>query len=270
MGGGGRADEDRKDKPIMADRGLQEAIRAVGGVTELARRIGISQPSVSNWTRIPAERVLAVENVSGIGRAVLRPDLYGESNIDDVDLARAQEYALLARLLTRAPDDELLEQLSELRGDATPLGVAHVELAEAAKNADVSKVEREFFDLFIGVGRGELLPYASYYLTGFLHERPLARLREDLARIGVARADGVVEPEDHAGIVCEIMSGLASGQLPAPANSDRTIFEKHMAPWIGRFFTDLESLEATKFYRRVGKIGRLFTEIETEAFALPS
>jgi len=254
----------------MPDRGLQEAIRAVGGVTELARRIGISQPSVSNWIRIPAERVLTVEAVSGIGRAVLRPDLYGEADIDDVDLARAQEYALLASLLTRAPDANLLEQIAELRGDATPLGVAHVELAEAAKDADLTKVEREFFDLFIGIGRGELLPYGSYYLTGFLHERPLARLREDLARIGVARADGVAEPEDHAGILCEIMSGLASGDLPAPADSDRTIFEKHMAPWIGRFFADLERADAAQFYRRVGTVGRVFTEIDSEAFALPS
>ncbi len=254
----------------MSDRGLQEAIRAVGGVTELARRIGISQPSVSNWTRIPAERVLAVESVSGIGRAILRPDLYGEAGVDDVDLARAQEYALLARLLTRAPDATLLEQLAELRGDATPLGVAHVELAEAARRADVVQAEREFFDLFIGVGRGELLPYASYYLTGFLHERPLARLREDLGRFGVARADGVAEPEDHAGILCEIVSGLASGRLPAPANSDRTIFEKHMAPWIGRFFADLERAQGAEFYRRVGTVGRVFTEIETEAFALAS
>jgi TorA maturation chaperone TorD len=254
----------------MADRGLQEAIRAVGGVTELARRIGISQPSVSNWTKIPAERVLAVESISGIRRAVLRPDLYGETTIDDVDLARANEYALLASVLTRAPDAKLLQQLGELRGDATPLGVAHVELAEAAQDADVTKVEREFFDLFIGVGRGELLPYASYYLTGFLHERPLARLREDLGRIGVARADGVAEPEDHVGILCEIMSGLIGGRLPASADADRMIFEKHMAPWIGRFFADLERAEAANFYRRIATIGRVFTEIETEAFALPS
>ncbi len=254
----------------MADRGLQEAIRAVGGVTELARRIGISQPSVSNWIRIPAERVLAVEAVSGIARIVLRPDLYGEGDADDVDLARAQEYALLASLLTRAPDAKLLEQLAGLRGDATPLGVAHVELAEAASGADVNKIEREFFDLFIGIGRGELLPYGSYYLTGFLHERPLARLREDMARIGIARADGVAEPEDHAGILCEIMSGLANGQLPAPAGAGRTIFEKHMTPWIGRFFADLERADAANFYRRVGTVGRLFTEIESEAFALPS
>jgi len=137
-------------------------------------------------------------------------------------------------------------------------------------DVDVAQAEREFFDLFIGIGRGELLPYASYYLTGFLHERPLARLREDLGGIGVARADGVAEPEDHAGILCEIVSGLASGRLPAPANSDRTIFEKHMAPWIGRFFADLERAQGAEFYRRVGTVGRVFTEIETEAFALAS
>ena len=255
---------------VMLDRGLQEAIRAVGGVTQLARRIGISQPSVSNWARVPAERVLEVENASGIARSVLRPDLYDGQSVDDIDRARAQEYALLSRLLARAPDTSLLKQIGQLRGDATPLGVAHFELAEAAKYADATKVEHEFFDLFIGVGRGELLPYASYYLTGFLHERPLARLRDDLTRIGIARADGVAEPEDHAGILCEVMSGLANGQLPTSEESSRSIFERHMAPWIGRFFTDLEHAEAAKFYRRVGTLGRVFTEIETEAFTLAS
>ena len=114
------------------------------------------------------------------------------------------------------------------------------------------RVEREFFDLFIGLGRGELLPYGSYYLTGFLHDRPLARLREDLAKIGIARAEGVVEPEDHAGILCEIMSGLASRRLPAPPGSDRMIFDKHMAPWIGRFFTDLERADSSGFLSAAG------------------
>ena len=256
----------------MSDRGLQEAIRAAGGVTELARRIGVTQPSVSNWRRVPAERVLAVEEVTGVARDLLRPDLYADKNsaADDVDLARARIYALLGALLTRAPDADLLARIGELRGDATPLGLAHIEVAEAAKNARVERVEQEFFDLFIGVGRGELLPYGSFYLTGFLHERPLARLREDLARFGIDRAEGVAEPEDHAGILCEIMAGLASGELPAPAGSDRTIFEKHMAPWIGRLFADIERAQAADFYRRVGSLGRVFIEIETEAFALPS
>lgn len=190
-------------------------------------------------------------------------------DIDEVDAARAQEYALIAALLTRAPDAQLLSSLSELRADPTPLGLAHAALAQAAGDTSAERVEREYFDLFIGLGRGELLPYASYYLTGFLHDRPLARLREDLVRIGVARAEAVVEPEDHAGILCEIMAGLASRRLPAPLASDRVIFEKHMAPWIGRFFADLERAEAAKFYRAVGTLGRVFMDIEAEAFDLP-
>ena len=256
----------------MTDRGFQEAIRAAGGVTELARRIGISQPSVSNWSRIPAERVPTVETLTGVARAILRPDLYNANNkmtgVDEVDLARAQEYALLAALLSRAPDAAFLQRLATLRGDLTPLGVAHVGLADAAARADANKVEREFFNLFIGIGRGELMPYGSYYIAGFLHERPLARLREDLVALGIERSEGKYESEDHAPILCEIMSGIAGGQFPVPAGADRQLFKKHLAPWIGRFFADLERAEAADFYRRVGTLGRVFIEIESEAFAL--
>lgn len=256
----------------MRDPGLSEAIRAAGGVSELARQIGISQPSISNWIRVPAERVVSVETATGVGRAILRPDLYGENgaDIDEVDVARAQEYALLAMLLMRAPDAALLSKLSALRADVSPLGLAHAALAEAAEATRVEKVEREYFDLFMGLGRGELMPYGSYYLTGFLHERPLARLRDDLARLGIARAEGMVEPEDHAGILCEIMSGLASRRLPAPPDSDRLIFEKHMAPWIGQFFADLENAAAADFYRRLGTLGRVYMDIEAEAFDMPA
>jgi len=258
----------------MRDEGLNAAIRAAGGVSELARQLSISQPSVSNWTRIPAERVVAVETATGVDRAILRPDLYGENaspaEVDDVEMARAHEYALIAALLARAPDQKLLDSLAQLRGDASPLGLAHVALAEAAAATDAQSIEHEYFDLFIGLGRGELLPYGSYYLTGFLQERPLARLRDDLARIGIARADDEVEPEDHVAILCEIMSGLASGRLPAPAGSDRMIFETHMASWIGRFFADLECAESANFYRRLGALGRVFVDVETEAFGLPS
>ena len=257
----------------MRDPGLDEAIRVAGGVSELARRLGISQPSVSNWNRIPAERVLDVEAATGIERMVLRPDLYsapGGGDINEIDSARAQEYALLAALLVRAPDAKLLGRLAQLRGDASPLGLAHADLAEAASDANADKVEREFFNLFIGVGRGELLPYGSYYLTGFLHERPLARLRQDLIELGVERAEGVAEPEDHAAILCEVMAGLINRKFPAAQDADRDLFEKHLRPWIGRFFSDLEQAEGATFYRRVGRLGRAFVDIETEAFALPS
>ena len=258
----------------MPDRGLEAAIRAVGGVTELARRIGISQPSVSNWTRVPAERVLTVEAVTGVARDILRPDLYcatGEgASIEDVDIARAQEYALLATLLARAPDAATLKRVAQLRGDHNPLGLAHSALAAAAGDASVGNVEREYFDLFVGVGRGEILPYGSYYLSGFLQERPLARLRDDLAQLGNVRSEGVVEPEDHAAILCEIMSGIIGGAFGVPRGSDRQIFEKHMAPWLGQMFADLERAESADFYRQVGKVGRLFVEIEDAAFALPA
>jgi TorA maturation chaperone TorD len=174
----------------------------------------------------------------------------------------------LAALLARAPDAELLRRLATLRGDPTPLGMAHIGLAEAADSIDATRVEREFFNLFIGVGRGELMPYGSYYIAGFLHERPLARLRDDLAALGIERAEGQYESEDHAAILYEIMSGIAGGQFPAPAGTDRQLFEKHLAPWIGRFFNDLERAENADFYRRVGTLGRVFAVIESGAFAL--
>jgi len=257
----------------MRDAGLEEAIRVAGGVGALAQKIGISQPSVSNWARVPAERVVAVEAATGVARTTLRPDLYGEQPadaIDEVEVARAAEYALLSALLARAPDAEFLARLARLRADASPLGLAHAALAEAAAATTAERVEREFFNLFIGLGRGELMPYGSYYISGFLYERPLARLREDLGRLGIARAENNAEPEDHAAILCEIMAGLAGGKFPAPAGADRALFEKHLAPWIGRFFADLERAAEADFYRRIGTLGRVFINIETEAFALPS
>jgi len=190
------------------------------------------------------------------------------ADIDELDAARGQEYALLSVLLARAPDRILLERLADLPGDSSPLGVVHAALAEAAGRTSVERVEREYFDLFIGLGRGELLPYGSYYLSGFLHERPLARLRAHLARLGIERAEGQAEPEDHAAILCEVMARLANGELPAPSGADREVFEQHLSPWIGRFFADLERAEAADFYRPVGALGRVFMEIETAAFTL--
>src|SRR5205807_10493205 len=123
-------------------------------------------------------------------------------------------------LLARAPDADMLGRLARLRGDATPLGLAHVALAEAAATTTVERAEREFINLFIGIGRGEVLPYGSYYLTGFLNERPLARLREELARLGIERAEGNAEPEDHAATLCEIMAGIVGGKFDTPAGAD--------------------------------------------------
>lgn len=254
----------------MDDPGLEQAIRAVGGVTKLARCIGISQPSVSNWSHVPAERLLAVEAATGIAREILRPDLYVQppEGSDPIERARGEEYALLAVLLGEAPDVALLRRIGMLVGDATPLGLAHAALAEAATTATPEAVAREYFDLFIGVGRGELLPYGSYYLSGFLNERPLARLRDDLCLFGIEREPGGCDTEDHAAALCEIMAGFGRGEFAASHIQQRQFFARHIDPWMGRFFADLQSAEAAKFYRRVGALGNVLIEIERASLAL--
>jgi TorA maturation chaperone TorD len=191
------------------------------------------------------------------------------ADVDDVNGARADEYALLASLLLAAPDADFLSRLSRLQGDTeTPLGLAHVALAKAAASAAPEAVRREYFQLFIGVGRGELLPYASYYLTGFLNERPLARLRADMKRLGLERADGHFDPEDHLGTLCEIMSGFAGARFVIAAGEEQDFFERHIAPWAGHFFADIEKAASARFYRAVGALGRIFIDIEAEGFAM--
>jgi TorA maturation chaperone TorD len=188
--------------------------------------------------------------------------------IDEIDHARAREYSLLAALLSRSPDAQMIGHLAGLSGDATPLGAAHAALSAAAAKVNPERVEREYLDLFVGLGRGELFPYASYYLTGYLYGRPLARVRETLKQLGLERTDGQSEPEDHAAVLFEVMAGLASGQILAPGQTERDIFETHLEPWIGRFFRDLEHARSAKFYACVGTLGRIFMDVETAAFSL--
>ena len=171
-------------------------------------------------------------------------------------------------LLGKAPDADTLKRIAELKGDASELGMAHLELASAAAAAADGAVSKEFFALFIGLGRGELRPYASYYLTGFLHERPLARVREDLERLGIERAGPSREPEDHIAILLEIMAGLARGDFEADFGEQVRFFERHLKPWAARMFADLEMSQMANFYRAVGRVGRIFMELESEAFTL--
>ncbi|GJE81885.1 TorD/DmsD family molecular chaperone [Methylorubrum thiocyanatum] len=187
---------------------------------------------------------------------------------DEIDVLRAQQYDLLAALLGRAPDAALLTALAALEGGDGVLGGQAAALRRAAAETNVAAVEREYFALFIGVGRGELLPYASYYLTGFLNERPLARVREDFSALGIERDESMCEPEDHLAILLEVMAGLAAGRFDAEPGLQARFFARHIEPWAGRFFADLETAQAGRFYRAVGGLGRAFIEIEAEAFAM--
>jgi TorA maturation chaperone TorD len=205
-------------------------------------------------------------NRSADGRS--KAEAGGSYLVDEVDQARAREYALLSSLLTSSPDAPMIERLAHLRGDGTRLGAAHGALAKAAGHSSVEGVEREYSDLFHGLDPGALFPYASYYLAGALQGRPLARLREALQRLGVERAPGRSEPEDHAAMLMEIMSALAGGRIAAPPGAEREMFEHHVVPWMGHFFADLEKAGPADFYARVGALGRTFIEIETEAFEI--
>jgi TorA maturation chaperone TorD len=188
--------------------------------------------------------------------------------IDAIDAARSEQYRFLARLLVAPPDQALLAQIAELRGDDSAMGLAFAALAEAARKAQPQAIEREFFELFIGVGRGELLPYGSFYQTGFLNERPLADLRADLARLGVARAEGRHEPEDHIALLFEVMADIAAGEIPLSATAQAAFFNRHIAPWAAQFFDDLAIAPSARFYQPLAEIGRLLTDIESRAFSL--
>lgn len=262
----------RTDTPPEKERDSskpRDVVALNGGALELGHLIGAARLSSSN---VLPERELSVEAVMKAASAILWPEPSHDqpTQFDDMEGARAREYSLLATLLRRPPDAATLNRIAKLRGDATPLGLVHLALAQEAGNASAEKIEREYFALFIGIGRGELLPYGSYYLTGFLNERPLARLRDDLRAHGIECTEGQGEPEDHAATLCEMMAGMASGQFPITVGMQHRFFEKHLASWIGRFFVDLEQAETADFYRRVGALGRIFLETETEAFTLPT
>ena len=192
-----------------------------------------------------------------------------EATVDDVDLARAGVYCILSRLLMDVPNAGLGDAIAAIASEGTRFGAELAALARDIAEVDEVAVEREYFDLFIGLGQGELLPYASYYLTGFLNERPLAALRSDLAGLGLERCEGQSEPEDHAGVLCEIMAGMAAGPFRRSVEDQRVFFERHLLPWIGRFFVDLELSQSARLYRGVGTLGRILIETEEVAFSLP-
>lgn len=190
--------------------------------------------------------------------------------VDPEDRLRADLYNFLGLLLARPADQLLLDQTAQLTGDDSPLGQAVSGLSRVAKASKPKAVEREFNALFIGLGRGELLPYASYYLTGFLNEKPLARLRQDMAALQVTRAENVFEPEDSMASLMETMAGLIVGRFGTPVSLDRqrTFFNNHIAPWAVHFYTDLEAAKSSVFYGSVGAVGREFMTIEREAFRM--
>jgi TorA maturation chaperone TorD len=192
------------------------------------------------------------------------------------EAARADTYVLLGALLARPPTDDLLTLLRQLDTSERPgpglntcdMATAWSVLKLAAKHARAEALADEFYALFIGLGRGEMVPYGSWYLTGFLMEKPLAKLRLDLAELGFERAEAVKEPEDHAAALCEVMAMIINSAGEIPFETQQTFFAEHMGSWMGRFFSDLRSAQAANFYTAVGNFGGRFMELESRYFSM--
>ena len=185
---------------------------------------------------------------------------------------RASAYALLAALLRAAPDQALLEHLSSLSpgGDEAldDLGQAMANLAAAAPGRDLELLEQEYNDLFIGVGKGEIVPYCSWYLTGFLMEKPLSDLRDDLRELGFERSEIIAEPEDHAAAIFEVFSVMIVEAFSLPRQ--QAFFETHMQPWLERFFADLGEARSADFYKPVAQFGAAFLKLESAYLSMQS
>lgn len=191
-------------------------------------------------------------------------------SLSEEDALRAQIYRLLAFYLRQAPDRTGLDLAAGMSGDDSALGQAINGLARVAKATKPDEISQEYHNLFIGVGRGELLPYASYYLTGFLNEKPLAKLRNDMSELGIERQKGVKEPEDHMAALCEMMAGLIENEFDAGGELEqqKRFFAAHLSSWARHFFTDLEAAQSSVFYAMLGGAGKAFIDIEEAAFEM--
>jgi TorA maturation chaperone TorD len=191
--------------------------------------------------------------------------------LTEEDQARAGLYALLARLLFAAPDAALLQAIAQADELTAGAQLAQVwqglQVASAAMDAEAATEEYE--RVFIGLGQGEVMPYLSWHLTGFLMEEPLAKLRDDLSALGLARVAGVGEPEDHMAAICEVMRLLVAGDAdgaPAAVEQQCAFFDRHLRPWYPKFAAQLAGAPSANYYRAVAQLLRAFLDVEAQAF----
>ncbi|MCZ6470416.1 MAG: molecular chaperone TorD family protein [Gammaproteobacteria bacterium] len=197
-------------------------------------------------------------------------DAPGKEALDEEQIYRASAYGLIAALLRSAPDQDMLERLTGLSPGVVPEGdellLAMSTLALSAKLHTTASIDDEYHELFIGLGKGEVVPYGSWYLTGFMMEKPLSDLRDDLARLGYVRNTSVVEPEDHVAALCEVISLMITEGVDL--STQRNFSQSHMTEWMGRFFADLSEAKSAIFYKSVGRFGAAFMAFENEYFSM--
>ncbi len=203
-----------------------------------------------------------IEDGVTANQAVLKP----MPAVPKEEQARAGVYALVGGLLAAPPSPAIFSFLEQV--DDSESTLPWQALKRVALATDAEQFAQDYHTLFIGLGRGELLPYGSVYLTGFLQEQPLADLREDLARLGLERSVEMHEPEDHAGALCEAMSLMVAAPAEYPLATQQAFFERHLGPWMAEFFDDLVTARDSGFYRVVGEFGKAFIEMEKQYFSM--
>ncbi len=190
------------------------------------------------------------------------------SLMDDEDTARSDTYAILAALLSDIPSRDLIDYLSHIGSaekDQSPgeVGQAWLQLKQSALDSNPAMLDDEYHDLFIGVGRGEVIPYGSWHLTGFLMDKPLSELRDELRALGFEADPNRKEPEDHIAAVCETMSILITAE-DIEGYQQRRFFMNHLHPWAEKFFSQLQGAKNANFYRAVGLLGEQFIQLESK------
>jgi TorA maturation chaperone TorD len=194
------------------------------------------------------------------------------SNALDEETARAEIYGLLAQLYYAPPGAELLSALRVAVTDAPAQGAfleePWRELVGIARAMDDQAIADEYDALFGGVGKPEVYLFGSHYLSGYLNEKPLARLRETLAGLGLARDETMPETEDHVAYVCEVMRYLIAGDDVAVANltRQREFFSDYVLPWINDLCDAIEAHPKARFYKALAGFTRAFVSVEAQGF----
>lgn len=190
----------------------------------------------------------------------------------DEETARAELYGLLSQLWYAPPPRELLEAIRLAPTEAPAAGAFLEEpwrqLVGTARAMDEREVASEYDALFGGVGKPELYLFGSHYLSGFLNEKPLARLRSDLAALGLERDEAMPETEDHIAYVCEVMRYLIAGDDAAVANlaKQREFFSAHVQPWASRMCDAVAAHPKSKFYAALAHLTQAFVGVEAQGF----
>jgi len=188
------------------------------------------------------------------------------SFVDDEDGVRSDTYAILASLLSATPSRDLIDYLCHIEaqeGETGDVGEAWQGLKTAAGKVDPEKLDDEFHDLFIGMGRGQVVPYGSWHITGFLMDKPLSDLRNDLKKLGFVSPPDQKDPEDHIAALCETMSILIISS-DIEGYQQRRFFIHHIHPWADRFFKELQAASCADFYQSVGLLGERFMQLENQ------